>query len=62
MNLKSLIWRGGMNIRRGSVYLAALDPTMGHKIAKTHPVVVISNDKNNMFSVEKAIRIHLDLT
>ncbi|MDL1974006.1 MAG: type II toxin-antitoxin system PemK/MazF family toxin [Deltaproteobacteria bacterium] len=39
-----------MNIKRGGVYLAALDPTMGHEIAKTRPVVVISNDKNNTFS------------
>jgi mRNA interferase MazF len=50
MNLKPLIWRDGMNIKRGGVYLAALDPTMGHEIAKTRPVVVISNDKNNTFS------------
>lgn len=50
MNLKPLIWRDGMNIKRGSVYLAALDPIMGHEIAKTRPVVVISNDKNNTFS------------
>ena len=39
-----------MNIKRGGIYLAALDPVMGHEIAKTRPVLVISNDKNNMFS------------
>jgi mRNA interferase MazF len=39
-----------MNIRRGIVYLAAMDPTIGRKISKTPPVVVISNDKNNTFS------------
>jgi mRNA interferase MazF len=39
-----------MNIKRGGVYLAALDPTIGREISKTRPVVVISNDKNNTFS------------
>jgi len=39
-----------MNIRRGEIYLAALDPVMGREIAKTRPVVVVSNDTNNEFS------------
>jgi mRNA interferase MazF len=39
-----------MIIKRGGIYLAALDPTIGHEIAKTRPVLVISNDKNNQFS------------
>ncbi|SPD75639.1 mRNA interferase [uncultured Desulfobacterium sp.] len=39
-----------MNIKRGGIYLAALDPVMGKEISKTRPVVVISNDKNNEFS------------
>lgn len=39
-----------MNIRRGEVYLAALDPVLGKEISKTRPVVVVSNDKNNAFS------------
>jgi len=39
-----------MNIRRGDVYLAALDPVLGKEISKTRPVVVMSNDKNNLFS------------
>ena len=39
-----------MIISRGGVYLAALDPTIGHEISKTRPVLVISNDKNNTFS------------
>lgn len=39
-----------MIIRRGGIYLAALDPVVGKEIAKTRPVVVISNDKNNEFS------------
>ena len=39
-----------MNIRRGGIYLAALDPVVGREISKTRPVVVVSNDKNNEFS------------
>ena len=39
-----------MSIKRGQVYLAALDPVVGREISKTRPVVVISNDKNNEFS------------
>jgi mRNA interferase MazF len=39
-----------MNIKRGEIYLAALDPVRGREIAKTRPVVIVSNDKNNQFS------------
>ena len=39
-----------MNIKRGDICLAALDPVMGKEISKTRPVVIISNDKNNEFS------------
>ena len=39
-----------MNIKRGEIYLAALDPALGREISKTRPVVVVSNDKNNAFS------------
>ena len=39
-----------MNIKRGGVYLAALDPVVGSEISKTRPVVVVSNEKNNEFS------------
>jgi len=39
-----------MITRRGFIYLAALDPVIGKEIAKTRPVAVISNDKNNQFS------------
>lgn len=39
-----------MNIRRGGIYIAALDPVVGREISKTRPVVVVSNDKNNEFS------------
>jgi mRNA interferase MazF len=39
-----------MNIRRGGIYLAALDPTLGREIAKTRPVVIVSNDQNNLYA------------
>ncbi len=39
-----------MNIERKGIYLANLDPVMGHEIAKTRPVVIVSNDSNNRFS------------
>ena len=39
-----------MNIKRGEIYLAALDPVLGREISKTRPVVIVSNDKNNAFS------------
>jgi len=39
-----------MNIKRGEVYLAALDPVIGREISKTRPVVVLSNNKNNEFA------------
>ena len=39
-----------MNIKRGEVYLATLDPALGREISKTRPVVIVSNDKNNAFS------------
>ena len=39
-----------MNIKRGDIRLANLDPIIGKEIAKTRPVVVISNDPNNEFS------------
>ena len=35
------------NIKRGDIWLANLDPTIGSEIRKTRPVVVISNDVNN---------------
>lgn len=39
-----------MNIKRGEIYLASLDPVIRREISKMRPVVVISNDKNNEFS------------
>jgi mRNA interferase MazF len=39
-----------MSIKRGEIYLAALDPVVSKEISKTRPVVIISNNKNNEFS------------
>jgi mRNA interferase MazF len=39
-----------MNIKRGDVFLASLDPVIGKEISKTRPVVIVSNDINNRFS------------
>jgi mRNA interferase MazF len=36
--------------RRGEIYWANLDPTIGGEISKTRPVLVVSNDINNQFS------------
>jgi len=36
-----------MNSKRGGIYLACLDPTVGAEINKTRPVVVVSNNSNN---------------
>jgi mRNA interferase MazF len=55
MSLNLLIWKDGMNIRRGEIYLATLDAVVGKEISKTRPVVVISNDKNNEFSATVTI-------
>lgn len=39
-----------MKIERGGVWLAELDPTRGHEIRKTRPVVVVTNDIANLKS------------
>ncbi len=39
-----------MNIKRGEIFLAALDPVIGNEIEKTRPVIVVSNDVGNKYS------------
>ena len=39
-----------VDVRRGDVVLASLDPTVGVEIRKTRPVIVVSNDSINMLS------------
>ena len=36
--------------KRGDVYIANLDPTIGSEIKKTRPILVVSNDIGNQFS------------
>jgi len=36
--------------KRGEIYLAALDPAVGHEIQKTRPVLIIQNDISNQHS------------
>ena len=37
-------------VRRGDVFMANLDPTIGVEIKKKRPIVVVSNDTINQFS------------
>ena len=37
--------------RRGEIYLAALDPALGHEIKKTRPALVIQNDVTNQYGM-----------
>jgi len=36
--------------KRGEIYLAALDPAVGHEIEKTRPALIIQNDTSNRYS------------
>ncbi len=40
-----------MNIKRGKIYLASLDPAIGAEIKKTRPVLVVSNNVNNKYNL-----------
>lgn len=37
-------------MRRGEIYFANLDPTVGSEIKKKRPVLIVSNDANNKAS------------
>jgi mRNA interferase MazF len=39
-----------MNIKRGEIFIAALDPVIGHEVAKTRPVIIVSNNVGNKYS------------
>jgi mRNA interferase MazF len=39
-----------MNIKRGDIFLASLDPVVGHEISKTRPVIVVSNNIGNKYA------------
>jgi mRNA interferase MazF len=37
-------------VKRGEIYWANLDPTIGSEISKKRPVLIVSNDINNQYS------------
>lgn len=39
-----------MTIKRGNIYFANLNPTIGNEINKVRPVLILSNDINNVHS------------
>ncbi|VVB81886.1 PemK-like, MazF-like toxin of type II toxin-antitoxin system [uncultured archaeon] len=61
-------------VKRGDVWLVALDPTIGHEIKKSRPAIIIQNDLGNKYSpitiiapitsqgMEKAYPIEVPLT
>ncbi len=38
------------NMKRGEIYFANMNPTIGKELNKTRPVLIISNDINNLYS------------
>lgn len=38
------------DVKRGHIWLANLDPTIGHEIKKSRPAVIIQNDIGNKYS------------
>lgn len=36
--------------KRGELWFISLEPVVRHKIGKTRPALIISNDKNNLYS------------
>jgi len=38
---------GWVTMKRGDIYFANLDPTIGSETKKTRPVLIVSNDANN---------------
>ena len=41
---------GAVEVKRGDVHYADLDPVVGRETGKTRPVLVIQNDIGNMYS------------
>jgi mRNA interferase MazF len=39
-----------MQVKRGDIYYASLDPVVGSETGKTRPVLVVQNDVGNQFS------------
>ena len=50
---KRLLQKAGVRMNfpeRGQIWFVSLEPVVGHEIGKKRPVVVISNDRNNLFA------------
>jgi mRNA interferase MazF len=41
--------RHSVHPKRGEIYLAALDPTLGPEVRKTRPALVVQNDTSNRY-------------
>jgi mRNA interferase MazF len=39
-----------IQLKRGEIYCAALDPVVGSETGKTNPVLIIQNDLGNLYS------------
>lgn len=39
-----------MQVKRGEIYFAALDPVVGSETGKTRPVLIVQNDVGNQYS------------
>jgi len=46
-----------LQIKRGDIYFANLDPVIGHETGKTRPVLVIQNDIGNKYSPTTIVSI-----
>ena len=42
--------KAGKFMKKGEIYFANLDPTIGSEIKKIRPVLIVSNDLSNQFS------------
>jgi mRNA interferase MazF len=49
-----------MQIKRGEIYYAALDPVMGSETGKTRPVLIVQNDVGNQYSPTTIIAVITD--
>ena len=46
-----------MQVKRGEIYYATLDPIVGNETGKTRPVLIIQNDVGNQYSPTTIIAV-----
>ena len=46
-----------MQVKRGEIYYAALDPVVGSETGKTRPVLIVQNDVGNQYSPTTIIAV-----